>query len=235
MIMPPRVTLTFYPAKPDGSGHQSEPENIQVEFSDEEWDVLCRFTGFAEELLETTMIKEGVGVRYNLKWEVAQGMRDDSSLPPQSYVAEFIHRMRPFVVESEPTHFYKVCKILGCQIEHERVRKSLGRLHDLYSGKELQRYFKMTTSDIVVNSQATLDMWLNAFEYHRDKEKRQRLTVVHSIVPEDNARAMFVSMMYDRAKAVIEVARLIRAIEKRDGAPIAIGVSDGNGEPGKDD
>jgi hypothetical protein len=68
----------------------------------------------------------------------------------------------------------------------------------------------------LVNSSETLTLWLNAYEYHRDEDKRAAFESLHDgILPvAEHSRAVFVGMMLDRARAVIEIGNAIFALKR---------------------
>ena len=76
--------------------------------------------------------------------------------------------------------------------------------------------------DQLINSDDMIQNWLNAFEYHRDPDKRSALSALHDQVPIESTRALVVSMMFDKAKAIFEVSRIIRGLEKRGGVSMTV-------------
>ena len=78
---------------------------------------------------------------------------------------------------------------------------------------------KMTASsgpgtEAVLNSEQVFQLWLNAYEYHRDEDKQARMEELHALLPFEWLRAMFLSMMIDRALAVLNIAAFIRFLEQ---------------------
>jgi len=99
------------------------------------------------------------------------------------------------------------------------VCASFERQKEIFSGEEFQQQVKMTASagpgtEAVLNSEATFQLWLNAYEYHRDERKKAAKDELHALLPFEWLRAMFVSMTMDRALAVINIANFIRFLEQ---------------------
>ena len=64
-----------------------------------------------------------------------------------------------------------------------------------------------------MNTEQVLQNWLNAYEYHRDPQRREKLaTVHHELLPLEALRPVFVSMLIDKARAVAAIADIIRLI-----------------------
>jgi hypothetical protein len=68
---------------------------------------------------------------------------------------------------------------------------------------------QISSNDVLLNSEETLQKWLNAFEYHRDEDKRQELDTLHWLWPTDISRALFLALLLDKADAVDYVRWLI--------------------------
>lgn len=180
---------------------------------DEEWSALVRFAEYVDQLRGTRIGREGTQVTFRVKWSADSGLEYHvDNLPDEEDFAAFLHRLRPFVVDSEPTAFVRVCGILARRFSHPVAREALERPRDLFSGKSFQSQTKISVNEIVVNSEETLRTWLNAFEDHRDREKQAALEAIAPVMP--LLRAIFVSMMLDKAKAVFEVARLVRMLTR---------------------
>jgi hypothetical protein len=67
----------------------------------------------------------------------------------------------------------------------------------------------------IINSTETLDLWLNAYEYHRDDDKRVAFEALHDdALPIGFSRALLIDIMLDRARAVIELGNAIYALQR---------------------
>jgi len=150
------------------------------------------------------------------------------STPPDEDVVVILHRLRPFILQKEPANFYQMTNILSRYLNNPKARQTLQYLKDVFSGKDFQRQirlqidWKSPSIRTVVNSEETLQTWLNAVEYHRDAEKRQQIEELRKVFPDPALYALFVSMLLDKIKAIINVAVIIRTIERNNG--VALGV-----------
>jgi len=105
-----------------------------------------------------------------------------------------------------------VSKLLSYRWNHPVLRDIIRRSRDLFSGKSFQSQIQIRENDVLINAEATLTKWLNAFEYHRDIEKRKELEVLHKLTPLDSSKALFIDMMLDKAQAVLRLHKMLRGI-----------------------
>ena len=98
-------------------------------------------------------------------------------------------------------------------------RKCLDYIH-LGSTTALWYIISNNYRDLIVNSDKTLMTWLNAFEYHRDNDKRKLIEEIDKIIPEDFSRALFASMIIDKVRAVLELGDVITFLESWNGSMI---------------
>lgn len=192
---------------------------VHVVFEDDEWAVLTRFAEYAGEVAETPVLRNSQGVSTSLTVDLTTGTQSHSVVvPPKAEIQALLHVMRPFVLQSEPTAFNKVVNILKRHIPEDRIRASFERQKAIFSGEEFQQKMKMTASagpgtEAVLNSEATFQLWLNAYEYHRDEDKKAAMKELHVLLPFEWLRAMFISMMMDRSLAVLNIANFIHFLE----------------------
>jgi hypothetical protein len=57
--------------------------------------------------------------------------------------------------------------------------------------------------------------WLNAFEYHRDQDKRARLDWLLKRIPTDVSRAIFLMLLIDKAKAVLRISDIVETVLRK--------------------
>ena len=145
-----------------------------------------------------------------LNYDVNVGFSYSVDLPPNDQVLALMHRLGPFVLKNEPTYFYKICNILGKQIKDEDFRKYLESVKNLFSGQNFRNIAVLRSNDIIINSEDTLKIWLNAYEYHRDPDKRVELEMLHKIVPIEASRAIFIMMLYDMSRAIFIISNMIK-------------------------
>ena len=64
-------------------------------------------------------------------------------------------------------------------------------------------------NDELLNSESMVERWLNAFEYHRDEDKRLAIQVLHGVLPADACEFVFFSVLQEKGLAIMELAWMI--------------------------
>ncbi len=124
----------------------------------------------------------------------------------------FLHRFRPLGLQSESTNFNRICSLLTKEIADPYFRSMIDLQRDIFSGKVLQTQFRIWSDDTVLNSEKVLYDWLNAYEYHRDKEKREFIESLHTMIPLDASKVLFIALLTEKTKAINNVAALVAVI-----------------------
>jgi hypothetical protein len=137
-----RLTLTINPGE--------RTETMEATFPDEDWDRLIDFLTYARELEQTELLSKGYPLGLTFKTENG-GTRVSSNLPPDDQISAVLHRIRPFVLQDEPTNYYAVSKLLSRRFESDLMRLTLSRLKEFYSGKDSQRMYTLTADDTIIN------------------------------------------------------------------------------------
>jgi hypothetical protein len=175
---------------------------------------LTDFLAYFDELA-ATRLGGGIQVRARLTWDHEKGLSWSGELPPDDDLAAYLHRLRPFLLQNEATSFDRVCAIIGRALPHEPMRALLRRQRREFDGRNFQSQFQLLSNDVVVNSERVLKLWLNGFEYHRDREQRDEIARLHQLLPMDATRPVFVSMIIDKVRAVAEIATVVRILLRR--------------------
>jgi len=63
---------------------------------------------------------------------------------------------------------------------------------------------------VVIDCEATLQQWLNAYEYHKNGNKRREVERLHQLLPLEASRAIFVTMLYDKVDAIHHLHSRVR-------------------------
>jgi hypothetical protein len=189
-----------------------ETASLSGRFADDEWDRLKEFAQYAEDLLTTKYVKDGMPASLTIHWDEQSGLAASSTLPPWDDVTVFLHKFRPLGLQSESTYFYKICGILSKELAHPYFRSMIDEQREIFSGKRMQAQFQIQSNDVVLNSEKVLNDWLNAYEYHRVKEKREFIDSLHAMIPLEASKALFLALLTDKAKAIYGIAGLIQVV-----------------------
>jgi hypothetical protein len=192
--------------------NQEQQETLHVEISDQDWEIL---EGYLDDFdrLAASRVGAGIQVKTKFTFDAQGGFAWSREMPPDDDVALFLHRLRPFLLKDERSNFNRVCNVLGRCIVHPGFAALLRRQRDEFAGRVFQSQIQFLSNDTLVNSEQVLQDWLNAYEYHRDPERRDQLAKIHhDRLPLEATRPLFVSMLIDKARAVAAVAAVIRLI-----------------------
>jgi hypothetical protein len=86
----------------------------------------------------------------------------------------------------------------------------------IYDGRSMQKQIvvRATTdnSEIIINSETALFAWLNAYEYHRDQNKKEEIDRFHQLLSLAHSKALFLMLITDKVRALATVARFAKLI-----------------------
>ena len=185
----------------------------QTGFFDEPvWNLFIEFLQYADDLINTKFVKNGMQAKLNIKGNHDSGTQILTKLPNWDDVTVFLHKFRPIGLESESTYFYKICSLLAKELTHPYFRNMIGEQREIYSGKRREMVFKIQINDVVLNSEKVLYDWLNSYEYHRNKEKRKFIDSLHQMFPLDASKVIFIGLLSDKTRAIFNVAVLLRVV-----------------------
>ncbi len=187
-------------------------ENLSADFADEEWDMFLRYDEYTDELAQLPLSQSSAQVEFRLHWNRDSGFASEVRLPPEEQTVSLMHRLRPFILTNESTNFERVSNILSHRITNQSIRTYLKSLKQVYSSKGLRQQVRIILEDVLLNSDAALHNWLNAFEYHRDLDKRAEIQRLHEFFPFEVSRTIFIMMLHDKAKAILTLGELIRTV-----------------------
>jgi hypothetical protein len=186
-------------------------ETAAGELSDADVEVLSEFVAHAERLRQTEFVRGGGGAGLHLEWKKGQPLKAAPELPERPSHVEFIHEMRPFVLQDEATYYYKVAGILGRSTDNPCFRQTLRAASDQFSGRRMNEAVRISAGDRDLTSDAFLRDWLNAYEYHRERAKRREIEALHAAVPLAATEAIMLMLLVSKANAVMYLSRLAEA------------------------
>jgi len=103
---------------------------VSREFPDNEWERLVRFKDHAARLLATGLLQRGPLPNYTFQWDREFGILHLAVLPSEDDTAAFLHRMRRFVLQREPTFFNKICNIISRRVDLPMCTEALDKQKD---------------------------------------------------------------------------------------------------------
>jgi hypothetical protein len=193
----------------------SNEEIADLEFTDEAWEILEDFAKYAAEMEGNSLIKEGIPSSLHVSWTSGEGLRVETKLPTDEQIDAMLMKLRPFLLKKEGTNFNKISTIISQATTSQRVRKHLEALRFLYSGGRLHSLFVAgaSSNDVpegkIINSEDMLQLWLNGYRFHKDKDKQKIVDAMHGIMPPESSVALFLFLITDKVGAILALRRMV--------------------------
>lgn len=199
-----------------------QSDQLSGEFPDEDWQRLELFLDCSYRLARCRIAVTQKDLKLHVSAKIGEPTLFTAQLPPEDDVAAFLHCMRPFILEREPTNFLKVRNTLRRRLTLGAAQRYLDRLKDLYSGKDFPVIIEVGTDSgtLSLTSDEAITKWLNAAGaggYHQDADKGAELQAMYRIFPKESAQVLFLGVLLGRAAAIGRMGALIDNIAKREG------------------
>ena len=154
----------------------AKSEHVAFTIPHEEWALLLSFHQEAERLRSTRFVQEQQGGQIAVTLSVHQAIRSAAKQVDKKAVGAMLLKLRPFVLENERTFFHKVKNLLKRRLDHRAFRMHIDLLDDAFSLRTLQRGIRVPSGRRHLLSVPVVMDWLNAYEYHRDPDKKKAVT-----------------------------------------------------------
>jgi len=176
---------------------------------------LDRYSIYAKELLEISLVQKGTFTNLKIDWRRGKEVSYSSYLPPEEEIIVLMHKIRPFILKKEQTHFNKIINILSKKIKDNEFLKLIKLEKDIFSGKNMRESFEFILNKEIINSEKILIKWLNAYEYHKDEDKQAELERMHKIIPLEFTRGVIIMMLQEKIKAILNLSGFVNVILSR--------------------
>jgi len=194
------------------TNNENNPIELSGTIEDEDWIRLEQFTQYADNLFSSSWVKNGFPASLTINWKQGSSTQINTQLPLWDDIIVFLHRLRPFILQNEVTNFYQIANFLHKSIDQPMLRSYIAEQRDYYSGKMMQNVVRISSNDVLLNSEKVLLDWLNSYEYHRDKNKKAAIDELHQMFPLDASKVLFLQLLNDKAIALHNMTALIRVI-----------------------
>ncbi len=181
-------------------------------FQAETWNTLNNFLEYTDELLKTKFVQSGMQSNLNIKWKQGSEIDVSTRLPDWDDVSAFLHKFRPLGLEKESTYFLRICNILAKELSHPHFRNMIDEQRDIFCGKRARSIFMISINEVILNSEKVLHDWLNAYEYHRDIDKREFIERLHEVFPLDGLKVLFLYLLSEKTQAIYNIAVLVSVV-----------------------
>lgn len=184
-------------------------KEISGEFTDEEAAILEQYLQHCGDLMQFKPLREGMPCNFSLDFSDQDGLKASANLPSKDDLSILLHRLRPFILQNEPSSFHRVSSIIGKRVPDDHIRNLLTEQRECYDGRQTQKMMRVVSNEMIVNSENVLQNWLNSYEYHRDPDKRATIDRLFASMPGDLLTGILVSMLVDKTRAVGNVSLLV--------------------------
>lgn len=190
---------------------------LEFEISNDELSILKDFFENFESLERTDVVKNGLITQFKLNYEHGKGLSFSSKLPTDDEIAVFLHRMRHFILNNECCSYNSVTGIIGRRIKDDRIKKIIKRQRTIYDGRKYNDMISIYHNEVLLTSDTALFDWVNAYEYHSDRSKRIQIEErFKNIGGLDAAKALYLSMLTEKLKAISAIAGFIKMLTIKD-------------------
>ena len=182
--------------------------------TDADWALLCTFRDYAKDLESAEWVRSGLDADYSVGPDENGATKVDvPNKPSDAAVRELLHLMRPFLLRNERTWYPAINSKLRGYLDHPYLRQWLALGRRIFDNGHFQLYGQISINELPLHDERTFGLWLNAFEYHRDPQKRAQLSEAMHGPPDEFVLAVFRSILADRATEVPRLATLITSLE----------------------
>ncbi len=194
---------------------QATEEVCAGTISDVDWAILIAFRNESRRLETCEWVLAGMPATFRVEASQTTGLIVHTpNRPTDAQVAEVLLRLRPFILQREPQFYNRVAGVLAGYFDHPWLREDMRKASDRFSGADQVGLYTLTRNILPINTPATFDLWLNAFEFHRDPDKYERFVRESGGEPGPLEHAVFRSMLVGKVDAVFGLGSVITAIEQ---------------------
>ena len=184
-------------------------------FTADEWALLVDDVDYASDLAATKFVSDGHGTKLHFSYEEGSEPVWNVDVPPEEIVHALLHKLRPLFLQDEPASFLRVRSTIARSLHGTELLPFLRWTLALYDGREMQKTIVMQSNDQVMNSEKMLSTWLNGYEYHRERQKRELLESHNKIMPLEWSRGVFLTLLVENVKAIMQLNALVELLLKK--------------------
>ncbi len=185
---------------------ERDPIRFRYSVSDQDEVLLRRFVRSSREVVEAARRAGGLPAKLHLSYSEDSGFRVETAEPTDDQRALILHRLRPLILTNEPWSFDRVCGIVRRSSDHEFLSRHLRWLRGIYTGSEIRNMVVFSRGELVLNSDAAFQHWLNGFEYHQEEDKAAKIADGDSVLPVEVVRPIFMMLLSQKLKAISHLA-----------------------------
>lgn len=187
---------------------------VSGQFTDADWSALIAFRAEWERFRQTEWIANDMPAQVQIEWTPESGLvLNTPNKPSNAQFGEFLHGLRPFILNNEPHYWPKAFNILRRAIQHPWMREVKKREQGRFEGDDIRQLITVRANGLPLTAKETLHLWLNAFEYHRDDDKVRAYVDARGGPPEEIDLAFFRLFMVSKVDVIIGLVGMITWID----------------------
>lgn len=146
-------------------------------FVEDDWVLFDDFITYSNDAHRTRFARELASYKPSFNFSNSGMVKNSGVVPDEEALVTFLHKYRPVILKKERTSFNNICSRLVLHIHNPGFTECVRQWRKEYSGAALREVFELKQGDIHLLGESFLDLYLNAFEFHRDKKKKEQLAV----------------------------------------------------------
>ncbi|WP_375205207.1 hypothetical protein [Hyphococcus sp.] len=184
-------------------------EFVDYEFSEDQIRILRGYCDDAWRLRTSPIFGEKAANKFTINWSQEKGLSFIGDPIDEDAWAAGMHRLRPLLLSDEPTSFYNVASLIGRQLDNGGVRAELKRLRQKFRGELMPSIMTLHNIDGKHSMEEVFDMWINAFEHHRDLEKKEFFSGFGELITDFHMRHLINAHAVEKLRAIMGLFKLI--------------------------
>ena len=191
--------------------------NHTLKYNEDEIINLQNFSTFGKEYENFVARKKDflkIQIQIQIQGECNSPITINSQLLHDDTITILLHKIRPFILQSEPTYLPSIMNLLSREINDTLVRQYIKQQRENFLNKQDKQAIQLhvTDSNININSNNILNLWLNAEEYHRDHNKRKELKTILDGLPSNLFQYFMQEAIINKTTTILKILELVNAI-----------------------
>lgn len=191
---------------------EKPPYQIEGVFSDDDWNIFLDYDECYVQLTKSGFFKHHTPISYKLNWKRDVGGSEEVSRPGLDESGAPLLLVRPFLLESEPTHIYSVGAKITKTITDENIRSVVKRIRRDFDGKNSPIRYELKKDGVRLKTESFVMTYLNAYIYHRNKDKQQAVAEFREFLSDPEVDFMFWQYLVEKLNAISNLSGLIQVI-----------------------
>lgn len=183
-------------------------EFVDYELSEDQVEILQTYCDDAWKLRTSEIFGEKAANTFTLNWSQEGGLTFVGDAIDEEAWAAGMHRLRPLLLSDEPSSFYNVASLLGKQINNRAIHAALKELRMKFRGELLPAQLTWFI-DRELSMEDVFGLWVNAFEHHRDKDKREFFSKTKKLTSDHQMRHFINMLAVEKLRAIMGLFKLI--------------------------